>query len=101
MPQEPRPVERINSLSDFYEPDPPPLIKSLEAWDHNWFVPLAEADPALYRLICNQIGDDFDILIGQGCVKLGRRLRQITMTWNGDEEDLLDLLLDGSKIIAD
>lgn len=42
-----------------------------------------------------------DILLGNGTVKLGRRGRFIELTWNGDDEDLVDLVLQSAGLMAD
>ena len=72
---------------------------ALRTWDHNEYQPLQNRDPELYGLICNQLDFPIDILIGEGSVKLGRNDRHIVLTWNGDDEDLLDLVLEGAKLI--
>ncbi len=95
----------FNSIADFYGADvtskTDPLQNALQTWDHNEYVPLQSRDPELYGLICIQVGSDLDILIGDGSVKLGRNNRHITLTWNGDDEDLLDLVLEGAELISD
>jgi hypothetical protein len=62
---------------------------------------LQARDPELYGLICIQVGSEIDILLGEGSVKVGRNDRHLVLTWNGDDEDLLDLVLEGAKLIAD
>ncbi len=55
----------------------------------------------MYRLVCIQLGFDADILLGNGTVKLGRWGRFIELTWNGDDEDLVDLVLLSGPLIAE
>ncbi|MEX2587378.1 MAG: hypothetical protein WD602_05210 [Actinomycetota bacterium] len=96
--------ERFNSISDFYgkkvgrESDP--LQDALHSWDLDEYQPLRERDIELYLLICNQLGFELDILLGAGCVKLQHNHRHIVLTWNGDDEDLLDLVLEGASLVS-
>jgi hypothetical protein len=98
------PPERFNSIADFYSSEvtaeADPLQHALRTWDHNEYQPLQNRDPELYGLICIQVGSEVEILIGEGSVKLGRNGRHIVLTWNGDDEDLLDLVLEGARLIA-
>ncbi len=102
MKEEP---DRLDSISDFYGEGgaggTDPLQDALQTWDHNQYLPLESRDPELYGLICRQVGDEIEILVGEGSVKLGRNRRYITLTWNGDDEDLLDLVLEGAELIAE
>jgi hypothetical protein len=97
--------DRFDTIADFYGKDAGSetdrMIRALESWDHNSYTPLQARDPQLYALICAQVGDTIDILLGQGTVKLGNGRRQIELTWNGDDEDLLDLVLEGAQLIND
>lgn len=77
------------------------MLRGLEIWDHDEYRPLKLTDPELYGLICRQLGFEADILLGNGTVKLGRRGRLIELTWNGDDEDLVDLVLQSADLIAD
>lgn len=105
MTDEPETPDSFNSIADFYSKDvteqSDPLQHALRTWDHNEYVPLQSRDPELYGLICIQVGSEIDILLGEGSVKVGRNDRHIVLTWNGDDEDLLDLVLEGAKLIAD
>jgi hypothetical protein len=97
--------DRFDAIGDFYgkkvQKGTDPLQHALRTWDHNEYHPLQSRDPELYGLICNQVGADMDILIGEGSVKLGRNHRHIVLTWNGDDEDLFDLVLEGAALISD
>lgn len=97
--------DHLDSIADLYLPgtgEPSdPLLSALEIWDHEEYRPLKLTDPELYRLICGQLGFEADILLGKGTVKLGRRRRFIELTWNGDDEDLVDLVLQSAGLIAD
>lgn len=98
MPEDP---DRFDSIADFYGSSPTdPLQDALQTWDHNEYVPLQVRDPELYGLIQNQLDTDVDILVGEGSVKLGKNSRYITLTWNGDDEDLFDLVLEGANLIS-
>ena len=104
MDEDPEAVDRFDSMADFYgkgvgkESDP--LQHALQRWDLDEYHPLKARDPELYGLICNQVGFEIDILLGAGCVKLGLEQRRIVLTWNGDDEDLLDLVLEGAALIS-
>jgi hypothetical protein len=99
MPEDP---DRFDSIADFYGSSPiDPLQDALQTWDHNEYVPLQDRDPELYGLIVNQLRTDVDILVGTGSVKLGRNSRHITLTWNGDDEDLFDLVAEGVSFLSD
>ncbi|HEX2052892.1 MAG TPA: hypothetical protein VHJ78_04075 [Actinomycetota bacterium] len=76
------------------------MISALQAWDEAQYVPLRVSDPELYELIVNQLGVPIEILLGNGTVKLGLRHRYVELTWNGDEEDLLDLVLEGAELLS-
>ncbi|MEX2587373.1 MAG: hypothetical protein WD602_05185 [Actinomycetota bacterium] len=75
------------------------IQRSLYSWDHAEYLTLQERDLELYRLICDQVGRELDILIGHGSVKLGYGPCRIELTWNGDDEDLVDLVLDGVEML--
>jgi len=98
-------ADRFDSISDFYgegvTKEADPLQEALHTWDHADYRPLRSRDPELHGLICNQLGFELDILLGNGSVKLGRNQRYIELTWNGDDEDLFDLVLEGARLIAD
>lgn len=98
-------ADRFDSIGDFYgervSESTDPLQDSLQRWDHNQYLPLQSRDPELYRLICNQVGFEIEILLGDGSVRLGTGPRKIELTWNGDDEDLLDLVLEGARLLAD
>jgi hypothetical protein len=102
-PEDPTPG-RFDSIADFYgqevQKGSDPLQHALQTWDHNEYLPLRSRDPELYGLICNQVGSEIDILVGDGSVKLGTNNRYITLTWNGDDEDLFDLVLEGAALIS-
>lgn len=72
---------------------------SLHAWDHAEYLTLQERDLELYRLICDQVGRELDILLGHRSVKLGYGQHRIELTWNGDDEDLVDLVLGGVEML--
>ncbi len=72
---------------------------ALENWDYDSYRPLRIQDPELYRLICAQLGFQIEILLGKVSVRLGRGHRQIEVTWNGDEEDLVDLVLEAARLV--
>lgn len=95
--------DRFNAIADFYGKEvkkgTDPMQHALQTWDHNEYLPLQNRDPELYGLICRQVDFPIQILIGEGSVKLGRDDRHIVLTWNGDDEDLLDLVLEGAKLI--
>ena len=105
MPDKPEEPDRFDAIADFYgkevQKGTDPMQDALRTWDHNEYHPLQSRDPELYGLICNQLDYEFDILVGIGSVKLGRNNRYIVLTWNGDDEDLFDLVLEGSKLLAD
>ena len=105
MDEDPGASDRFDLLGDFYGPDEirgfDPHQNALLRWDHNVFQPLQERDPELYRLICDQIGLELDIIVGEGSVKLGWNQRHIVVTWNGDDEDLFDVVLEGVKLLSD
>lgn len=102
MDEDPKPAGHFDSVEDFYDKqgESEPLINALLTWDQDEFEPLQLRDPELYGLICRQLGYELDILLGKGTVKLGLDRRRITLTWNGDEEDLLDLVLEGAQLIS-
>lgn len=95
----------LDSIADLYRPGggegSDPLLSALEIWDHDEYRPLKLTDPELYRLICMQLGFEADILLGSGTVKVGQGSRFIELTWNGDDEDLVDLVLQSAGLIAD
>lgn len=97
--------DEVDSISDLYRPPAgeasDPLLEALAVWDHNTYRSLQQTDPELYRLICTQIGFEPDILLGSGTVKLGGGGRHIELTWNGDDEDLVDLVLESARLIGD
>ncbi len=104
MHEDPQASDRFDSIGDFYGKEvaaSDPLQHALQRWDHNEYHPLQSRDPELYGLICNQLGFEIDILIGDGSVKLGRNHRHIVLTWNGDDEDLFDLVLEGARLVYD
>lgn len=103
MGDNPKPAGQFDSVADFYaeQAESEPLINALLIWDQDEFRPLQVQDPELYGLICRQLGYEIDILLGKGTVKLGLDRRRITLTWNGDEEDLLDLVLEGAPLISE
>lgn len=102
--RQPRP-EHVDSIADLYRPAggqaSDPMLSALHVWDHDAYRPLALTDPELHRLICSQLGFGADILLGKDTVKLGRQGRFIELTWNGDDEDLVDLVLQSGPLIAD
>lgn len=97
--------DHLDSISDLYGQGAgeasDALLSGLEIWDHEQYRALKLADPELYRLICRQIGFEAEILLGNGTVKLGQRNRFIEITWNGDDEDLVDLVLQSARLISD
>ena len=97
--------DHVDSIADLYRPGAgeasDPLLDALQIWDHDEYRPLKLVDAELYRLICLQLGFEADILLGNGTVKLGQRNRFIELTWNGDDEDLVDLVLQSARLIAD
>lgn len=97
--------DHFDTISDFYGVDAGSetdrMIRALESWDENAYTPLQARDRELYHLICSQLGEDIDILLGRGTVKLGNGRRRIELTWNGDDEDLVDLVLEAAPLIAD
>lgn len=97
--------DHLDSIADLYRQNTgqasDPMLNALRAWDHDEYRPLKLTDPELYRLICNQLGFEADILLGNRTVKLGQRGRFIELTWNGDDEDLVDLVLQSAALIAD
>lgn len=105
MNDEPRQPDPLNSIADFYGKKvgkgTDPLQHALQTWDHAEYKPLKERDPELYGLIINQLGTEVEILLGEGSVRLGTTNRQIELTWNGDDEDLLDLVLEGFELISE
>lgn len=102
MDEDPKPAGHFDSVADFYDKQAQgePLINSLLSWDQDEFQPLQLCDPELYGLICGQLGYEIEILLGKGTVKLGLERRLITLTWNGDSEDLLDLVLEGAPLVS-
>lgn len=108
MSDDPRGPDRFDAIEDFYgkqvQKGTDPLQHALQTWDHNEYLPLQSRDPELYGLICNQLGTDpgadLEILVGEGSVKLGRNHRHIVLTWNGDDEDLFDLVLEGAALLS-
>lgn len=105
MDQDTGAPDRFDSLGDFYGPEvaegSDPLLNALMKWDYDDYQPLQARDPELYRLICEQIGFELDILTAEGSVKLGLGDRRIVVTWNGDDEDLFDVVLEGAKLLYD
>jgi hypothetical protein len=105
MKERPPDPDHLDSIADLYREAAgqasDPLLSALETWDHEKYRPLKLTDPELYRLICKQLGFEAEILLGNGTVKLGQRGRHIEITWNGDDEDLLDLVLECAGLIAD
>ena len=105
MDQDTGAPDRFDSLGDFYGPEvtahSDPLMNALLKWDHDDYRPLQESDPELYRLICDQIGLELDIIVGEGSVKLGLNQRHVVVTWNGDDEDLFDVVLEGARLLTD
>lgn len=97
-------ADGFDSVADFYEkgvtPKSDPLAHSLLRWDENEYRPLQAGDPKLYLLICSQLGYEVDILLGAACVKLRHAGREIVLTWNGDDEDLVDLVLEGAPLLS-
>lgn len=97
--------DHLDSIADLYNHDADQasdaLLRGLEIWDHDEYRSLKLADPDLYWLICMQLGFEAEILLGSGTVKLGQRGRFIEITWNGDDEDLVDLVLQSARLIAD
>jgi hypothetical protein len=97
--------DHLDSIADMYGQGSgeasDPLLSALEIWDNNEYWPLKLTDPELYRLISAQLGFEAEILLGNGTVKLGQRGRFIELTWNGDDEDLADLVLQSAGLIAD
>lgn len=97
--------DHLDSITDLYGQGAgqasDPLLSALEIWDHDEYRPLKLTDPDLYRLICKQLGFEAEILLGNGTVKLGQGGRFIEVTWNGDDEDLVDLVLQSAGLIAD
>ena len=97
--------DHLDSIADLYgqgaDQASDPLLSALEAWDHDEYQPLKLTDPELYRLICMQLDFEAEILLGIGTVKLGLRGHFIEVTWNGDDEDLVDLVLQSARLIAD
>lgn len=106
MQEDPEPHSgRFDEIADFYGPaagsPSDPLHRALETWDHNEYRTLQEHDPELYGLLCRQIGHPIDIHLGSGSVRVGLGGRLIDLTWNGDDEDLLDLVLEAARMIGD
>ncbi len=97
--------DHLDLIADLYRPGAgeasDPLLSALEIWDHDEYRPLKLTDPELYRLICMQLGFEAEILLGNGTVKLGRRGHFIEVTWNDDDEDLVDLVLQSAGLIVD
>lgn len=95
--------DHLDSMADFYSQgtDQPSdaLLSAFEIWDHHEYRPLKLTDPELYWLICGQLGFEADILLGTGTVKLGQQGHFIEVTWNGDDEDLVDLVLQSARLI--
>lgn len=104
MEDDPEVTDRFDSVADFYgkkvSKKSDPLVHALKTWDEDKFRSLRDHDPELHGLICNQVGLEIDIFLGDGCVQLKHGDRQAVLTWNGDDEDLFDLVLDGSAIIG-
>ncbi len=104
MEDDPEVTDRFDSVADFYgkkvSKTSDPLVHALKTWDEDEYLPLQDHDPELYELICNQVGREITILLGAGCVQLKHGDHQVVLTWNGDDEDLLDLVLEGSAIIS-
>jgi hypothetical protein len=97
-------ADRLDSIADFYEgarDESDRLMRALESWDYDQYRHLRLHDPELYRLICHQVGEEIEILLGKGSVRLGHHQRQIELTWNGDAEDLVDLVLEGARFVTD
>lgn len=99
------PQEHLDSIADFYSgrnrDESDRLMRALESWDYDRYRPLQSVDPELYELIVNQIGSRLEIDLGSASVRLGGRDRHIELTWNGEAEDLIDLVLEGAKLISD
>lgn len=104
MEERPSDADHVDRIADLYRPDAgqpsDPLLNALQNWDHGKYRSLKLTDPELYRLICNQLGFEADILLGNATVKLGKGGRFIEITWNGDDEDLLDLVLECARLIS-
>lgn len=98
-------LDHLDSIADLYRQGAgeasDALLSGLEIWDHDEYRPLKLSDPDLYWLICMQLGFEAEILLGSGTVKLGQGGRFIEITWNGDDEDLVDLVLQSARLIAD
>lgn len=94
----------FDSIADWYGKGPDGgaqnMASALQAWDEAEYVPLQISDPELYQLITSQLGVEIEILLGKHTVKVGLRHRQIELTWNGDEEDLLDVVLEGAQLLS-
>lgn len=105
MEKGPPEPDHWDSIADFYGQGAgqasDPLLSALRIWDHDEYRPLRLTDPDLYWLICKQLGFEAEILLGNGTVKLGRGGRFIEVTWNSDDEDLVDLVLQSAGLIAD
>lgn len=103
MEDDPQASDRFDSVEDFYGKDAgenaDPLAHALKKWDEHSYQPLKQRDIELYLLICNQIGFEPEILLGQGTVLLRHGPRRLELTWNGDDEDLLDLVLEGAALL--
>ena len=97
--------DHLDLIADLYRPGAgeasEPLLSALEIWDHDEYRQLKLTDPELSRLIGMQLGFQAESLLGNGTVKLGRRGHVIEVTWNGDGEDLVDLVLQSAGLIAD
>lgn len=95
--------DRFDSVADFYDkevsPGSDPLAHALLRWDENEYQSLQERDIELYLLICHQLGFEPDVYLGRGTVKLVHGPHRLELTWNGDDEDLLDLVLEGAEIL--
>ncbi|MBW3591730.1 MAG: hypothetical protein KY393_07790 [Actinobacteria bacterium] len=104
MEDDPEVTDRFDSVADFYgknvSKQSDPLVHALKTWDEDEYLPLQDHDPELYGLICSQVGLEIGIFLGDGCVQLKHGDHQVVLTWNGDDEDLLDLVLEGSAIIC-
>lgn len=98
-------ADHLDSIADFYDKNASrgsdPLMHALESWDYDKYRPLRFHDPELYRLICAQLGFEVEILLGKATVRLASGHTQIEVTWNGDEEDLVDLALESARLVAD
>ena len=104
MNEQRKPSHHLDSVADFYSgrsrDESDRLMRALENWDYDQYRPLSVVDPQLYASLCEQIGSQVEILVGRASVKVGGRHRHIELTWNGDAEDLIEVVLEGAKLVS-